>query len=132
MTHPPCDRVVVAFDVPIRPEPWRRAGSNGARRYMDPKSRAYKKAIADACIDAMRDQCVKPATDGDLYLWCLFEKRDARRCDGDNAYKAIADALNGIAYKDDRQVVDGRFHTIHRAAVDRVSVAVLRAERGVS
>lgn len=128
MSHPPCDRVVVAFDVPIRPEPWRRAGSNGGRRYMDAKSRAYKTAIAKACREAMREQGVELVDKGDLYLWCLFEKKDGRRCDGDNAYKAIADALNRTAYRDDAQIVDGRFRSVHHSDHDRVSVAVLRAE----
>ena len=126
MTHPPCDRLVVAFEVPIRPEPWRRAGKNGKTHYMDAKSRAYQQTIRDACTEAMAEQGVELAT-GDLHLWRVFEKRDGRRCDGDNAYKAVADALNKVAYKDDRQIIDGRFRSVHYSDHDRVSVAVLRA-----
>jgi Holliday junction resolvase RusA-like endonuclease len=120
----PCDRLVVAFDVDIRPQPKRRARHGQGRTYSDPRTVAYENAIGIAARAEMAGEPVE----GDVALWCLFEQRDARRCDGDNAYKAIADALNGIAYLDDRQVVDGRFHTIHRADRDRVSVAVLRIE----
>ena len=124
MTHPPCDRLVVAFDLAVRPQPKRRARHGQGRTYSDPRTVAYQHAVGLACRAAMTGAPVS----GDVALWCLFEQTDARRCDGDNAYKAIADALNGIAYRDDRQVVDGRFRTVHRAGRDRVSVAVLRAE----
>lgn len=119
----PCDRLVLAFDVPIRPQPKRRARHGQGRTYTDPRTVAYENAIGLAARAAMTTDPVE----GDVALWCLFEQRDGRRCDGDNAYKAIADALNGIAYKDDRQVTDGRFRTVHHSDHDRVSVAVLRA-----
>ena len=125
--NPPCDRLVVAFEVPIRPEPWRRAGKNGKNHYMDAKSKAYQAAIRKACAEAMAEQGAELVDKGDLHLWCVFEKRDGRRCDGDNAYKAIADALNKTAYGDDRQIIDGRFRSVHHSDHDRVSVAVLRA-----
>ena len=127
MTHPPCGRLVVAFELPIRPEPWRRAEKNGKRHYMDAKSKAYQAAIREACAEAMTAQGVELVEKGDLHLWCVFEKRDGRRCDGDNAYKAVADALNKVAYRDDRQIIDGRFRSVHYSDHDRVSVAVLRA-----
>lgn len=122
MSALPCDRLVVAFDVPIRPQPKRRARHGKGRTYSDPRTVAYENAIGLAA----RAHMAGAPVEGDVALWCLFEQTDARRCDGDNAYKAIADALNGIAYRDDRQVVDGRFRTVHRAAHDRVSVAVLK------
>jgi Holliday junction resolvase RusA-like endonuclease len=121
---PPCDRLVVAFELDTRPQPKRRARHGKGRTYSDPRTVAYEAAVGLACRAVMKGAPVAE----DVALWCLFEQRDARRCDGDNAYKAIADALNGIAYEDDRQVIDGRFRTIHRADVDRVSVAVLRME----
>ena len=33
-----------------------------------------------------------------------------RARDGDNMYKLVADALNGQAYADDKQIIDGHFH----------------------
>lgn len=126
MSHPPCDRLVVAFEVDIRPQPKRRARHGKGRTYSDPRTVQYERTIGLACLAEMTRGRIE-RFDGDVQLWCLFEQADARRFDGDNAYKAIADALNGVAYKDDKQVIDGWFHTVHRADVDRVSVAVLRA-----
>lgn len=113
--------LVVAFELHARPQPKRRARHGKGRTYSDPRTVAYEHAVGLACRAAMTG----PPASGDVALWCLFEQRDARRMDGDNAYKAIADALNGVAYDDDRQVIDGRFRTVHRADVDRVSVAVM-------
>ena len=121
-----CDRLIVAFELDIRPQPKRRARHGRGRTWTDDRTVQYENAIALACHAAMARQHATTAT-GDVTLWCLFEQTDGRRYDGDNAYKAVADALNGIAYRDDRQVIDGRFRTVHRAGRDRVSVAVMEA-----
>ena len=121
--HIGCDRVVVEFTVDIRPEPKRRARHGKGRTYTDPRTVAYENAIGLAARTAMKG--ANPIT-GDVELWCLFELRSARHAgDVDNMVKAIADALNGVAYVDDRQVTREHAGKVLRADVDRVSVAVL-------
>ena len=40
-----------------------------------------------------------------VMLSCEFYRSDSRRCDIDNLVKLVQDALNGVAYKDDSQIV---------------------------
>lgn len=52
-----------------------------------------------------------------------------RRGDADNYLKAAEDALNGIAYEDDRQIVDARVR-VHKvpAREERTEVEILEAK----
>lgn len=102
------------FVVPGDPEPWRRARSRGKVRFTDPRSVAFKAKVAlfatRACkvpIEGpvcLRVACYWPARKPDLKTPRPPEWRDTRP-DADNVLKAVADALNGIAYVDDAQVV---------------------------
>jgi crossover junction endodeoxyribonuclease RusA len=56
-----------------------------------------------------------PKLTGRVALECRFFMPDARRKDGDNLLKAVADSLNGVAYDDDSQVVEWHGYV----AVDR-------------
>ena len=42
----------------------------------------------------------------------FFLKVNRSRGDGDNLFKAILDGMNGIAFEDDSQVVEGHFHIL--------------------
>jgi Holliday junction resolvase RusA-like endonuclease len=53
--------------------------------------------------------------------------RPTKKPDADNVVKVIADALNGIAYKDDTQIVDLRIRKWY-ADVTRVEVQINRVE----
>lgn len=72
--------------------------SGGRRTYTPSKTKAFQDAVAWNA----RASRIQPI-DGPVELTVRFF--GARRGDGDNLAKSIADALNGIAYKDDRQVV---------------------------
>lgn len=122
MSHPPCDRVVVAFELDQRPHPKGRPRFGKTHAYTDPKTRTYEATVKAACVQAMKG---RPPFAGDVELVCLFEQRDARRADLDNLCKAVGDAINGVAYVDDVQVVRSSSARKIRADVDRVSVAVL-------
>lgn len=93
------------------------------QQYPDPDTEAYEKVLAEAAGLFMRG---KPMTENPLALlvhsfrpipesWSKTDKAKARagailpttRPDWDN-YGKITDALNGIVWKDDSQVVDGR------------------------
>lgn len=49
--------------------------------------------------------------------------RPMKTPDGDNVMKIVDDALNGVAYKDDRQLVDGSWRTFY-APEDRAGIIV--------
>lgn len=126
MTHPPCDRLVVAFELPRRPHPKGRPRFGKGRTFTDEKTRTYEAAVATACGLAMIRDRAAIAT-GPVELACLFEQRDNRPADVDNLVKACSDAIEGVAFRNDRQIVTIRAHRVTRADVDRVSVAVLKA-----
>jgi crossover junction endodeoxyribonuclease RusA len=119
-----CPALVVAFDVPCRPEPKRRPRFAKGRTYTDARTVAYEGRIATACRDAMRTT----PHPGPVKVALLFEQTDARHGDLDNYAKACLDAMNGIAYRDDRQVVELRAALALKAHADRVSVAVIAKE----
>lgn len=89
--------------------------------YTPKKTSDYEKRIAAACRTAIRDmqllECAialhirayfKPAASTPKYKLPLMDSGDIRptkKPDADNVAKAICDALNGIAWIDDSQVV---------------------------
>jgi crossover junction endodeoxyribonuclease RusA len=56
-----------------------------------------------------------------LSIDVIYQK--ARKGDGGNVLKMVEDALNGWAYRDDKQVVDGHYHTFENGG-DRAGVVV--------
>jgi crossover junction endodeoxyribonuclease RusA len=122
MTHPPCDRLVVAFELNQRPHPKGRPRFGKTHAYTDPKTRLYEKAVRDACAEAM---CEADPWTGDVELACVFEQRNAVAADLDNLVKAVSDGIEKVAFLNDRQVVRINAARVIRADVDRVSVAVL-------
>ncbi len=103
--------------LPITPQPWRRTRGNGKTRYTDTKTRAYKQEIKALFAPHMKGK--KPYTGAiELYLdffmpipksWSKKKKANPpdhiSRPDLDNLVKAVKDALNGLAWKDDSQVI---------------------------
>jgi crossover junction endodeoxyribonuclease RusA len=125
MTAPPCDRLVVAFELDQRPHPKGRPRFGKTHAYTDAKTRAYENAVKAACMDAMKG--AEPFA-GDVTLACLFEQRNAVAADVDNLVKAVCDGIEKVAFVNDRQVSTIRATRVLRAGVDRVSVAVIRTE----
>lgn len=101
-----------------KPHGWQRTDSKGSQRYTAPKTRSYEKTVADEAALVMKP---RQPMDGPVMLnvlaifpipvsWSKRKKAAANyvttKPDADNILKAIADALNGIVYTDDKQVVD--------------------------
>ena len=114
---------MIAFYIPGPPVPWKRARSNGARRYTDPKMGAYQAHIrGSAKTDgALPDKPITSplAVSLDVAIgipksWSKQKQMQAltgallptSTPDLDNLQKQIGDALNGHLWGDDAQIVN--------------------------
>lgn len=75
---------------------WRRAG---VRLYVSPEAKAYKEAAALAAKEAG----LKVA-EGPISLVIHLSPKNGICMDLDNCLKVAIDALNGVAYRDDKQI----------------------------
>ena len=89
-----------AFVVPGNPVPWQRAGSGFGKRYTPLPTKLYQASVRAHAYQAR----VKPLL-GPVRVSCIFHRETRHPCDLDNLLKTILDALQGIAYENDRQVV---------------------------
>lgn len=132
----------VAFTVPGAPQgkgrPRLSTRGGFARAYTPAKTRSYESQIAAAAIDAGAERINGPV---ELCVsafheiprsWSRVKRAQAidgtirptgPRDDLDNCLKAVGDALNGIAYADDGQVVE-IIASRHYSAEPRVFVTV--------
>jgi crossover junction endodeoxyribonuclease RusA len=88
------------FTVPGNPVPWERSRSRGGQHFTAPRSKAFK-----TLVQAYAREARVPRAVGPVMLSVTFYRKTRQRCDLDNLVKAIQDALNGIAYGDDAQIV---------------------------
>lgn len=77
----------------------------------DSKTSAYEEALSMLARAQYRDEPLEGALDVKIKIYLQKPKRTKNefpcvRPDLDNYIKAILDALNGIAFKDDGQIVD--------------------------
>lgn len=113
--------VVCEFVANVRPEPKRRPRFGNGRTYTDERTVAYESHVALIARKAMgrRQPSNRP-----VKVTIHTHQTDARTCDIDNAAKAVLDALNGIAFEDDRQVSDLHIVRHVRSDGDRVGVRI--------
>ena len=64
--------------------------------------------------EAMIDRAI---FEGPVEVWITFWRKDATRVDCDNLAKCVTDALNGIVFSDDSQVID--LHTVGQVVAQR-------------
>lgn len=95
----------LTFEVPGRPVSWKRTGGTG-RRYKLPEQKAYQETIAWAFL---RERAGRPWPKEGLFRVSVLAVMPHRRSwpDRDNILKGVQDALNGVAYEDDRQAISG-------------------------
>lgn len=125
--------VFLAFEIAGKPQHkarhrsrivYPRGGNAFIHNYPDPDTAAYEKILAEYASLLMRGRT--PSLNPLAMLvhafvpipasWTARDKLAAEfgailpttRPDGDNFFKAAADSLNGIVFKDDSQIVDGR------------------------
>lgn len=109
----------VLLVIPGKPNAWQRARSNGKIRFDSPEQTRNKALIEQIGAEAMNG---RPPLDGPLevhvsafwlYPKSMSEKKRrtygahffTSRPDADNIIKLVGDALNGIVWRDDSQIV---------------------------
>ena len=112
----------INFTVDGEVVPWKRPRFNGKTKAIFEKAevKEYKDKVITAFMESggghfekdvplIFELCVFMGVPKSLSLKkrlnLITEKRPTKRPDNDNLYKGIADALNGIAYYDDSQIV---------------------------
>lgn len=91
----------------LEPVPFKRVLTSGKRRFNDSRYSNFKVALGYIAKTAMGGQAPltgKIKIQVDVYR--NLKPESLRFGDADNHLKAILDALNGIAFEDDRQVVE--------------------------
>lgn len=131
--------MIAQFSIPGAPVAWARAGKSGRFSYTPAPQRHYGEIVRFAASEAMRGA---PPAEGALALTIVFRLpipaswsqrkraaaatggiRPAKKPDWDNAGKIISDALNGIVYVDDAQIVEARISKFYDIS-PRVDVLV--------
>ena len=97
----------IKFSVPLNCVTFKRP-LGGSHRYNDADYTEFRNALGFFALKAMQGQ---PPLKGAIKLYADVYKNlkpdSLTFGDWDNHAKAICDALNGICYLDDRQIVDG-------------------------
>jgi Holliday junction resolvase RusA-like endonuclease len=104
----------ISFNIPIKPKA--KGRPRATRRgglYTDKATREYEAAVRQTYIDLDL-----PKFEGNVQVTCIFQKdhthvtivnvkeESTLRADVDNLCKSLLDGLNGVAYDDDKQVVN--------------------------
>lgn len=97
----------LSFWIPGAPVPYTRARRVGNRYFLDAKTIAYRESVRRACG---KRELLTGAVAVVITAYLVRPKSSKRadptiKPDIDNIAKQILDALNGIAWKDDAQVV---------------------------
>jgi Holliday junction resolvase RusA-like endonuclease len=120
---------LISFTVYGEPVPWKRPRFNGKSKHVfeDSKVKAYKQEVITAFEESGGKVYEKDVPLRMSIRFYLSVPKSAserkkenlissffptKRPDNDNLYKGIADALNGIAYYDDSQIVITHIHKL--------------------
>jgi crossover junction endodeoxyribonuclease RusA len=104
--------LLTAFTIYGQPFPKERPRFGKGRAYTTQKTTNAETAI----IDAFELACplFEPSIEN-LRLEADFYRATRHAVDSDNLYKLLTDALNGVAYRDDRQLSQGEFRRFYGA-----------------
>lgn len=115
---------MITFEIPGKPQPKQRARAvrtkNGMRHYTPKQTESYEGKVAWIAVQHVQGRQPSPKPFSLRVViwveipasWPQWKRQAAERgeiaattqLDGDNVAKSIMDALNGVIYKDDRQV----------------------------
>ena len=96
-------------------------------KHVNPRAQAYL-AYKDEVAYRAKRICAEPISghvemSADIYLKSL----SGRRGDGSNYLKGLEDALNNVAYIDDKQIIHGSFRLI-QGEPERVEIEIRRMD----
>ncbi len=91
---------VFTFTVPGQPVPKGRPRSGPTGFYTPAKTRTAERTVGLYALAEMRAPLTEP-----LRVELRFHAKDKRRVDVDNLAKLVLDAMNGVAWRDDSQIV---------------------------
>jgi len=96
---------MIKIDAPLDSVPFKRVAGN-FHKYNDPRYRDFKDALGYYALQAMQGR--NPFSGAVIMLEFVYRKINPiskRFGDADNHIKSAMDALSGICYKDDSQIV---------------------------
>lgn len=99
---------MIKITAPIEPVPFPRPSSNGKRRFNPTRYTKFKEALGLFARRAMSGRA--PLTGAIKITVDVYKKiipTALKFGDWDNHAKAVSDALNGICYVDDKQIISG-------------------------
>ncbi len=98
----------IKITAPIEPVPFKRTLTNGKRRFNDKRYSEFKNQLGTFARAAMKGQApLTGAIKINIEVYKKIIPTALKYGDWDNHAKAISDALNGICYQDDKQIVEG-------------------------
>lgn len=114
----------ITFTIPVEPRGWARARRHGNVYFIDPATQFYRNAIVAFASEAMvRHTLIEGPVEMTVISiitppesWSTIKRKravageimPACKPDADNLFKAVADALNKVVYRDDAQIIDAR------------------------
>ena len=91
----------------LEPVPFKRVITSGKRRFNDSRYSGFKNQLGYIAAGVMGGQApLAGAIKIQVDVYRKYKPESLKFGDADNHLKATMDALNGIAFEDDRQVVD--------------------------
>ena len=114
---------MIGFTIPGRPRPKQRPRlGRGGNVYTPRATKEYERLVGWSAVQAG----VK-SIEGSVGIEAVFYFKNRKTPDLDNCVKALLDGLEGIAYKNDRQVVEHRYR-LEYDQHERVEVRVWAVE----
>lgn len=124
----------IRFEIPIKPIPKGRPRLGTGRVYTPKRTKDFEEQVRFMARAAFNAHGVKPF-DKAVYVYALFCFKGKQGGDNytstsdiDNLQKSLFDGLNGVAYKDDRQIVFVRARK-QWAKQDGISVVIADEEQ---
>lgn len=119
---------MLEFKIPIEPRPMPRPRFANGRTYTPQEFVDYKEQVKASAVKAMDGvQPLKGELKCVMRFFRKFNRSSRRFGDCDNLFKAVADALNGICYEDDSQIVVASVEKHVDKENPRVEVALTNA-----
>ena len=101
----------IKFSIQTEPVPFKRTSYNGKRRYNDSRYTDFKFYVGLHAKAAMNGRApLDGAIKINICIYTKFEPTALNAGDWDNHAKSVSDALNGICFNDDRQIVEGHVY----------------------